>query len=150
MCVCRQTNTLMVRQGETACIECRSLAQPSPSVIIYHGATATSSPGSGTPHELGAPSRRSGSAVTRPGVGVQRYIDVAAGGVAVAAYSFPRGARRPTDDDGDHHHGNGGGGSEDWWPPAPGEVTRLRSGVYHCMANNSEATRRLRFSVRIV
>jgi len=117
-----------VREGETTCIQCRALAHPRPDVFIYHGNT-----GSQTLHELGAPGRHEGRAFSRPGVGVERYVDVAAGGVAVAAYIFP-GAE-------DTEHGEG-------WPIR--EVPGLRPGVYHCMANNTETTQRLRFTVRYV
>jgi len=119
----------VVREGETACIECRALSDPRPDIFIYHGTAASQ-----TTHEMGAPTGHAGRAFTRAGVGVERYVDVAAGGVAVVAYTFPRPAAAET--------GN--------WPAVAEETPRLRSGVYHCLANNSEATRRLRFSVRVV
>jgi len=118
-----------LRQGDTACIECRAIADPRPDVFIYHGAA-----GGTTLHELGAPGPHSGAAFTRPGVGVERYVDVAAGGVAVVVYTFP---------------GADGVGGEAGWP-AQEEVPGLRAGVYHCMANNSETVRRQRFTVRYV
>jgi len=127
---CRQSNTLLVHEGETACIECRALADPRPDVVIYHGTTAGQ-----ILHELGSPGPHAGQAFTRPGVGVERYVDVAAGGVAVAAYTFPGAAAA--------EQGGGWSGTE--------EVPSLRAGVYHCVANNSdETTRRLRFTIRHV
>jgi len=131
--VCRQSNTLLVREGQSACIECRALADPHPDVFVYHGR-----PGSArqTAVELGSPGRRGGPAVTRPGVGVERYVDVAAGGVAVAAYTFP---------------GTGGTEEEEGsWVVADEVPAGLRAGDYHCMANNTEATRSLRFNVRLI
>ena len=129
MSLCRQTNTLLIREGETTCIECRALSDPRPDVVIYHGTT-----GGQILHELGAAGPHAGQAFTRPGVGVERFVDVAAGGVAVAAYTFPGAAAAE----------QGGG-----WTPRE-EVPALRAGVYHCMANNTETTRRLRFTVRHV
>ena len=125
--VCRQAHILQVREGQTTCIECRALADPRPNVFIFHGTA-----GSQTTHELGAPGQHAGQAFTRAGVGVERYVDVASGGLAVVAYTFP---------------GAGGHEPGDGWP-AREEVPALRAGVYHCMANNSESTRHLRFTVR--
>jgi len=122
----RQSNALLVREGQTACIECRVLADPRPDVFVYHGTT--------TSHELGAPGRHGGPAVTRAGVGVERYVDVASGGVAVAAYTFP---------------GAGDSDEEGSWSVTT-EVPRLRAGAYHCVANNTEATEDLRFTVRLI
>jgi len=65
---------------------------------------------------------------------VERYVDVASGGVAVAAYTFP---------------GTAGSDREEVWTSKE-EVPALRAGVYHCMANNSATTRRLRFTARNV
>lgn len=118
-----------MREGDTTCIQCRALADPRPDVVIYHGTT-----GSQTSHELGAPGRHSERAFTRAGVGVERYVDVASGGVAVAAYTF---------------HGTAGADGGGGWAVRE-EVATLKAGVYHCLANNSEMTRRLRFTVRYV
>jgi len=126
--VCSQSSSLLVREDQTECIECRALADPRPDVTVYHG-----TPGTQTLHELGAPGRRGGPAVTRPGVGVERYVDVASGGIAVVAYTF---------------HGAGGSVAGEGWSVTQ-EVPSLRAGNYHCVANNSEATGRRPFTVRL-
>jgi len=54
-------------------------------VTVYHGTVSSQST-----YELGAADRHGGAAYTRSGVGVERYVDVASGGVAVVAYTFPR------------------------------------------------------------
>ena len=80
-----QTSTLLVHQGETTCVQCRALSDPRPQVTVYHGTVSSQST-----YELGAADRHGGAAYTRSGVGVERYVDVASGGVAVVAYTFPR------------------------------------------------------------
>ena len=126
---CRETNELVVRQGQTVCIQCRALADPRPDVFIYHGTAAE-----GSSHELGGPGRQGGPARTRAGVGVERYVDVASGGVVVAAYTFPPAAHSSSQGSTTH--------VGEKLPPAS-----IPAGVYHCMANNSHATRRQRFIV---
>ena len=103
-----QTSTLHVRQGETSCIQCRALSDPRPQVTIYHGTASSQSS-----HELGAPDRHGSAAYTRAGVGVERYVDVASGGVVVVEYTFPR---------------TGGSDADDGWTNGE-ELPGLRAGV---------------------